>query len=319
MPNPIPPLNALRAFEAVARHLNFSAAADELNVTPSALSHQIKGLEDFLGLQLFDRRARSIELTEHGRLLHPGVMGGFGLIRDAVASVRAAGSKSVLVVSTPPGLTSKWLAKRLYRFAEAHPDVDLRISSTVGYANFRTDGIDVAIRNTAVPFPVDPTLSHEKLLDAALVPVCSPKLVAKFGSLDAPGVLARVPLIHDDQLAGRPEVPGWKQWLARARMEGGDLKRGLRFSSADHALEAALEGTGLLLTHAILAYDDVKSGRLILPFRMTQPSGRAYYFVCPRSKEKQNKIEALRTWLGEEIGQLDRRLFRAQAGPRRKR
>ena len=171
----MPPLNALRAFEAAARHLSVTQAAIELNVTPSALSHQIRGLEEFLGLRLFERRPRSIELTPHGRLLYPGLQAGFSLIRDAVAGLRAADGGRVLVVSAPPGFTSKWLVARLYRFAEAYPDIDLRISSSVGYANFTVDGVDVAIRNVQLPCPADPALIYEKLFDAGLVPVCSPK------------------------------------------------------------------------------------------------------------------------------------------------
>src|SRR5690242_5860927 len=128
MPGPMPPLSALRAFEAAARHLSMTSAARELNVTPGALSHQIRGLEELLGVRLFERRVRSIALTAAGRQLYPGLQVGFGRIRDAVESLDAAAQPNVLVVSTSPGLTSKWLAPRLYRFGAAHPDIDVRIS-----------------------------------------------------------------------------------------------------------------------------------------------------------------------------------------------
>jgi LysR family transcriptional regulator, glycine cleavage system transcriptional activator len=318
MSDAMPPLNALRAFEAAARHLSVTQAAIEMNVTPSALSHQIRGLEEFLGLRLFERRPRSIELTPHGRLLYPGLQAGFSLIRDAVAGLRAADGGRVLVVSAPPGFTSKWLVARLYRFAEAYPDIDLRISSSVSYANFTADGVDVAIRNVPLPSPADPALIYEKLFDAGLVPVCSPKLIAKFGPLDAPGLLARVPLIHDDQLAGRPEFPGWADWCKAAGLAGGDLGRGLRFSSADHALDAALEGAGVLLTHAILAYDELRSGRLVMPFDVMLPSQRAYHFVCPKTKEKQRNVQAVRKWLREEAGRLDLSLLQLTQGNSRR-
>lgn len=313
MLHPMPSLNALRAFEVTARHLSVVRAAAEMNVTPSALSHQIRGLEDLLGLRLFERRTRSITLTPQGRSLYPGLQAGFGLMRDAVASVQAAGDSRILVVSAPPGLTSKWLAARLYRFAEAYPDIDLRISSSVGYANFSVDGVDAAIRNVPLTHTDDPALIYEKLIDVVLAPVCSPKLVAKFGPLDAPGVLAQAPLIHDDQLAGRPEVPGWADWTKAAGIAGGDLGRGLRLSSADHAIEVALEGGGVLLTHTILAHDELRSGRLIMPFDVALPSRRAYYFVCPRTKQKQPNVLALRNWLRDEIDHLDARLLASDA------
>ena len=142
----MPPLNALRAFEAAARHLSLTRAAEELHVTAGALSHQIRGLEDLLGLKLFERHVRSIALTSAGKQLYPGLQTAFVHIRDAVAGLSNAADDRVLVISTPPGLTAKWLAPRLYRFSAAHPEIDVRISSSLGIANFTTDGVDVALR-----------------------------------------------------------------------------------------------------------------------------------------------------------------------------
>ncbi len=255
----MPPLNALRAFEAAARHSSLTLAASELNVTPSALSHQIRALEEFLGRKLFSRGVRSMTLIRDGRHLYPGLQAGFGLIRDAVSSLEVAGGDRVLVVSVPPGFTSKWLARRLYRFAEAHPDIEVRISSTMAYANFATDGVDVAIRNVAGSFADDPALVWEKLIDVGLVPVCSPKLAAKFGPLDAPDILTRLPLIHDDQLANRPGFPGWPDWLKAAGIKAGDLGAACA-SPARPCSDAAVEDAGVLLTHTILAYDELASG-----------------------------------------------------------
>ncbi len=147
MHNAPPPLNALRAFEAAARHLSLTRAAVELNVTPGALSHQIRGLEDHLGLKLFDRGVRSMALTAAGKALHPGLQAGFLHIRDALAGLNRFSDTRVLVISTSPGFTSKWLAPRLYRFSLAHPDIDVRVSSSINNANFTTDGVDAAIRN----------------------------------------------------------------------------------------------------------------------------------------------------------------------------
>ena len=309
MSNAMPPLGALKAFEAAARHLSFSRAAVELNVTPSALSHQIKGLEDALGVRLFERRTRSVVLTDQGKLLYPGLQAGFGLIREAVAGLRADSDDRVLVLSTSPGLTSKWLAARLYRFALAYPDIDLRISSSIHYANFATDGVDAAIRNLPSSASHDPALRYEKLVEGKLIAVCSPKLIERFGSLDRPGVLESVPFLHDDALAGSSGTPDWGDWLKALGRPGGDVKRGLRFNHSNHALDAALEGAGLLLTQNILAYDDLQSGRLVMPFDVTLPSGRSYFFVYPKSKEHDDKIKALHAWVMDEVARMESECF----------
>ena len=298
----LPPLNALRAFEAAARHLSFTRAAMELNVTAGALSHQIRSLEDFLDVRLFERQARGVALTQQGKALYPGLQVGFGLLRDAVASMRATTDNQILVVSTPPGFTSKWLAARLYRFAEKNPDIELRIASSVAYANFKTDGVDVAIRNVSHAHTDNGDLIHEKLFDVDLILVCSPKLIARIGPLDTADSIAQAPLIHDDQLCGHSKVPNWDNWAKAAGIEVGE--RGLHFSSADHALDAAVEGAGVLLTHAILAYDDLRRGRLVMPIKFTVPSGRAYYFVYPKAKQTQRNVQGFRSWLHSETRSL---------------
>lgn len=303
----MPPLSALRAFEAAARHLSFTRAAEELNVTPGALSHQIRGLEEFLGMSLFERKTRAIALTAQGRLLYPGLQAGFGLIRDAVACLRTTPDKRVLVISTSPGLTSKWLISRLYRFTDAHPEIDVRVSSSPAPANFLAEGVDIAIRSLPLPREEDPALNYEELTKVGVAPVCSPKLIAKFGPLDAEGALARVPLIQDDSLAGKRGVPNWADWLREAGLNGGDVGRGLRFTSADHALDAAAEGAGLLLTHLMLAYDDLRSGRLVMPFNAVLPPKRAYHFVTPKVKLKNPAVIAFRDWLRSEVAEMDER------------
>src|SRR5438477_8220758 len=192
----MPPLNALRAFEAAARHLSLTKAAQELHVTPGALSHQIRGLEDLLGLRLFERRVRALALTAAGKQLYPGLQTGFIHLRDAVAGLREADDARVLVISTPPGFTAKWLAPRLYRFSSAHPDIDARVASSLSNANFTTDGVDVALRNLAADVAPDPELVIEKLMDLSLVAVCSPRLIETHGPFATPAALVGVPLIH---------------------------------------------------------------------------------------------------------------------------
>ena len=312
MHGPMPPLSALRAFEAAARHLSLTNAARELHVTPGALSHQIRGLEELLGMKLFERKVRAIALTAAGKQLYPGLQAGFGHIREAVESFQAGAQPNVLVVSTSPGLTSKWLAPRLYRFAAAHPDVDVRISSSVANANFSTDGIDLAIRNMPVDPAPDSTLEFEKLLDLAYIPVCTPRLLEKYGPVRNAQALARLPLIHDESLAARGASPNWREWFKAAGVDNVDLKRGLRFTSADHALDAAGEDAGVLLTHDIMAYDGLRTGRLVMPVRLSIAAGRTFQLVRPRARKPTLAMNAFAAWIKNEVAALDWRPFKAK-------
>ncbi|QCI62929.1 transcriptional regulator GcvA [Phreatobacter stygius] len=302
MHGPMPPLNALRAFEAAARHLSLTKAAKELHVTAGALSHQIRGLEDLLGLKLFERRVRAIALTRAGKQLYPGLQTGFNQIREAVAGLETPGDERVLVVSTPTGFAAKWLAPRLHRFAAAHPDIDVRISSTMALADFRTDGVDIAIRMLRTDAPPDAELSVEKLVDLNFVPVCSPKLLAAHGPFDTPAALGGLPLIHDDYRAG---LPGWPEWFEAAGVTGVDVDRGLRFSSPDHALDVTIEGGGLFLAHDVLAYDELRTGRLVIAYGLVLRTGRAYHFVCPRRKQGLTNVKAFHAWISREVAAVD--------------
>lgn len=308
MSAPLPPLNALRAFEATARHLSFSRAATELHVTPAALSHQIKGLEDFLGVRLFERKARSIALTDAGRQLYPGLHSAFLQIRQAVASLERLQNDRVLVISAPPGFTAKWLAPRLYRFLIANPDIDARISSSMTIVDFGADGVDVAVRNTRGPFD---GLVVDKLIDIHMLPVVSPRYLDQIGALTAPADLLKATLIHDDSLLGLADIPTWADWFRAAGFDHPQLDRGLRFNSADHALDAAVEGAGVLLGHRTLAYDDLRTGRLVAPFDITLKTGRAFHFVCPIGSEARPKVAAFRTWIGAEMAAMNAALATA--------
>jgi LysR family transcriptional regulator, glycine cleavage system transcriptional activator len=316
----MPPLNALRAFEAAARHLSLTKAAAELNVSPGAISHQIRGLEALLGVALFERRVRAIVLTAAGERLYPGLQTGFLHVREAVSGLHRLDNERVLVVATPPGLTSKWLAARLYRFAGAHPAIDTRISSSLNNANFTTDGVDLAIRNMPDDPPPDPALDMEKLISLTLVPVCSPKLIESSGPLDRPELLAHAPLIHDDTLVPRARVPTWTDWFAACGLPHVEIARGLSFNSAEHALDAASEGAGVLLVTNILAYDLVHSGRLVIPVPLALSSGRAYHLVRPRRARERSperpQVRAFIDWLKQEFAALDWTMFdRAKASP----
>ncbi len=310
MHSAMPPLSALRAFEAAARHLSLTQAARELNVTAGALSHQIRGLEDFLGVKLFERRVRAIALTTAGKQLYPGLQTGFAHIHEAVASLDTAQAAHVLVLSTSPGLTSKWLARRLYRFGADHLDIDVRISSTAANANFATDGIDLAIRNMPVDASPDSALEMEKLVDITYIPVCNPRLLERYGPVKDAAALARLPLIHDESMSVRGASPNWSNWFAAAGVDNVDLKRGLRFNSADHALDAAAESAGVLLTHDILAYDDLRTGRLIIPVKFALPAGRTFSLVWAKGRKPTPAAESFRRWIKAEADALDWRGIR---------
>ena len=301
----IPPLNALRAFEASARHLSLTKAAQELNVTPGAISHQLRGLEEFLRVKLFERGVRKIALTPAGKMLYPGIQRGFSHIADAVADLKQAANQQVLVVSTSPGLTSKWLVPRLYRFASDHPDIDVRISSSLQNANFTTDGVNIAVRNMPIDAEPDSSLVIEKLFEIKLVPVCSPRLIDAKDSLPTAHALAKMPLIHDDTLAQRITIPTWADWFRAAKVGKFDLGRGLHFDSPDHALNAATEGAGVLLAPDILAYDDLRTGRLVIPVPLALTSGRAYHLVFPKRERRRRAVEAFRRWIKNEVAGLD--------------
>ena len=296
MRRPLPPLNALRAFEATARHLSFSKAAEELHVTPAALSHQIRGLEDMLELKLFHRRARAIELTDAGRLIYPGIRTGFESIREAVERLDRNSKDHVLVVSSSPGLTAKWLVPRLYKFLALHPEIETRISASIPYANFTTDDVDIGIRLNS---GVHPDLYVEKLSDEWLLPLCSPRLLDGEHPLREPRDIKNFPLIQVD-LPGI--VPSWADWMRMAGVDGVDTTRGLRLNVADHALDAASEGMGVVLAYKIVASRDIALGRLVMPFGPEiQLPGRAYHFVCAKGSEKRAPVKAFRDWIFAEM------------------
>jgi LysR family transcriptional regulator, glycine cleavage system transcriptional activator len=309
MRRPMPPLNALKAFEATARHLSFTKAAAELHVTPAALSHQIRGLEDLLGLKLFFRRARAIELTDAARLIYPGIQTGFESLRQAVERLEPSREDRVVVVSATPGLTAKWLAPRLYRFLAKHPDIDTRISASSAYVNFAAEGIDIGIRLSSGNHP---GLYVEKLSDEWLLPLCSPRLLEGAHPLRSPKDLVHFTLIQVD-LPG--VVPTWSDWFQMAGVDGVDSTRGLRLNVADHALDAASESAGVVLAYKVVASRDIGLGRLVVPFGPEIPlPGRSYFFVCQKGHEKRAPVKAFRDWVFAEIGDTAAILRQATAG-----
>lgn len=294
----LPPLNALRAFEAAARHMSISRAAAELHVTPAAVSHQIKALEDHLGLPLFRRFNRGLALTEEGAVLTPGLRDGFDRLVAAVQRLDECRSGGALVVSVAPSFAAKWLVPRLERFTRGHPDIDVRISATMELADLRRDPVDVAIRFGWGDYP---GLDVHKLTAETTTPMCSPDLVTGSNPLLVPADLRRHVLIHDDSMAFDPTAPDWRMWLKAAGVQGIDVARGQHFSSGDHAIQAAVAGAGVVLGRQSLAGDDLAAGRLVMPFELCLPVRPAYYLLLPPAARRPARVAAFRDWVLAEI------------------
>lgn len=295
----LPPLNALRAFEAAARHLSFSKAAEELHVTPAALSHQIRGLEEFLGQKLFHRMTRQVALTEAGELIRPDIQDGFVSLKRGIGRLDRRRDDNVITVSAGPSFTAKWLAPRLNRFAAAYPDIDLRIAATLTLLDFDKDDLDVSIRfGSGQP----PRMHVEHLLDESVTPMCSPSLLEGPNAITRLEDLKNATLIHDESITRMAlDAPGWADWLALAGVEGVNADRGVRFNLADHAIDAAIEGSGVVLARRVLAKRDLDLGRLVAPFALDIPIKQSFRAMCPEGHEKRRAIRCFLDWLREEV------------------
>lgn len=293
----LPPLNSLRVFEAVARHLSITKAADELNVTPAAVSHQVKTLEDHLGLPLFHRVNRNLLLTDAGQACLPGIREGFERLTSAIQEIDNLGDAGILNVSVAPSFAAKWLVPRLDSFAAQHPDIDVRVSASMQLMDFERDNVDLAIRYGAGRYP---NLAVERLLKEEVFPVCSPKLLEGEQPLSSPAALRHHTLLHDDSPEDDISCPTWPMWLKAAGITDVDGARGPRFNQSSLVLEAAVLGRGVAMAKARLAAADLVEGRLVKPFKGTMPVDFAYYIVCPEAKLKLRKVGVFRDWLREQ-------------------
>ena len=293
----LPPLNSLRAFEAAARHLSFARAAEELHVTPAAVSHQIKALEERLGIKLFRRLNRAVLLTDAGQACVAGISDAFDRMAVALDRLRAQECSGPLTVSTSPALAVKWLIPRLEGFQELYPEIDVRVSAAMRLVDFAREDVDVAIRYGTGSYP---GLLVELLLANEVVPVCAPALLEGARPLRAPEDLRHHTLLHDDTRTSDAAYPNWAMWLRAAGLEDVDPARGPRFDYPGLVLEAAAAGRGVALALSTVAAADLAAGRLVTPFALAVPTPFAYYVVCPRTTAERPKVAALRRWLRAE-------------------
>ncbi|MGI9367040.1 MAG: transcriptional regulator GcvA [Rhizobiaceae bacterium] len=294
----LPSLNSLRAFEAAARLLSFQKAAEELFVTPSALSYQIRQLEDYVELPLFNRLNRAVTLTEAGERLYPDIHEGFEHFQRAVASLKRATQDNVLVVSSGPAFAAKWLAPRVYRFVDTHPEIELRIAANLKLVDFNTDEVDVAIRFGEGKYP---GLHSEPLFNELTLPLISPILLDKFEGKFGHKEMHEVTLLHDDSTSFMTEAVGWSTWLEKEGLSDVDGTRGPRFNHADHGLDAAIDGAGIVLGRVSLAMRDIRSGRLIAPFDTYVQASAGFHFVTTENGLETPKIATFRNWLMAEV------------------
>lgn len=295
MSSRLPPLTALRAFDAAARHMSFAKAAEELSVTPAALSFQIKSLEEHLGAPLFRRLNRAVELTEAGAILAPGAADGFQSLTTAWRAAQRVQDEQTLTVTAGPAFTAKWLAPRLYEFAQAHPEVELRFSASLKITDIARDAVDVAIRFGR---DVDPDLWSLPLAEEWVAPVMTPELASRFTT---PESLMDAPLVFDDSIRFLDPPCDWNAWFRTMGLDYA-ADHGPRFSQADHALDAALAGVGVVLGRRALVVKDIAEGRLVLPFSKALATGARFYFLCQRGTQDRRQIAAFREWMLHEIG-----------------
>ncbi|MFT4794567.1 MAG: LysR family glycine cleavage system transcriptional activator [Paracoccaceae bacterium] len=295
-----PPLTALRAFDAAARHMSFAIAAKELHVTPAALSYQIKRLEEHMGVPLFRRLNRAVALTEAGRALRPGVAEGFAAFAAAQRAVRRLGDAGTLTITAGPGFTAKWLAPRLFRFATAHPEIELRFAASLRLMDFDRDEVDAAIR---FGVSTDDDLFCWDAGGDWLIPLCTPEIAAR---LVSPADIAGVTLLHDDSLPIGMRPLRWPDWLRAVGLDPAIGTRGPRFSNADHVIDAAAEGAGIALGRLSLAERELAAGRLVAPFAMTLRTEGRYRFMCPAGAQTRPSVAAFLRWFQAETAETAR-------------
>jgi LysR family transcriptional regulator, glycine cleavage system transcriptional activator len=287
----LPSLNGLRAFEAAARHLSFTNAATELNVTQTAISHQIRRLEAELGVRLFIRQNRALALTPEAAQYLPGVRAAFNDLRFATDQLLRKDNENVLTVSTLASLAAKWLLPRLPALQEAHPGIDVRITTSTALVDFKSGGVDAAIRYGRGHWP---GLRADWLMADELFPVCSPALITGNRPLRCPEDLAQQTLLHTS--AGYND--DWRLWLTAAGLPPNISKHpGLTFDLILVTVQAAIDGLGVAMGRTSYVEADIAKGRLVVPFKIALPADAGFYLVSPQARAESPKLSAFRQWL----------------------
>ena len=287
----LPSLNGLRAFEAAARHLSFTLAASELNVTQTAISHQIRRLEEELGIRLFVRQNRALTLTPEAREYLPGVRAAFNDLRLATDRLLRKDDDKVLTVSTLASLAAKWLLPRLSDFQEQHPGIDVRITTSTNLVDFQRDNVDAGIRYGRGQWP---GVRADWLMADELFPVCSPSLLRGDKPLRAPEDLRDHVLLH----TSNTNSDDWRLWLTAAGLPTDFSKPpGITFDMIFMTIQAAIDGFGVAMGRTSYVQDDIAKGRLVVPFRIALPADAGFYLVAPRGAREPPKLTAFREWV----------------------
>jgi LysR family glycine cleavage system transcriptional activator len=287
----LPPLKALRAFESAARLLSFTRAAEDLSVTQTAVSHQVRALEEWFGVSLFRRGGRKLTLTEPGTLLYPPVSEAFDRIAEVAERVRGVQDRRTLTISVTPTFGSRWLAQRLGRFWREHPDIDLRLHHSVKRADFLRDGVDAAVRWGR---GVWEGMESEPLMSAWVMPLCSPSLLEGEHPLSKPADLVHHTLLHES------DYQEWTEWLAAAGVRDVDGRRGPVINDPNIIARAAVDGHGVAMGIPSMLVDEIVTGLLVAPFGMEVDPDLAYYFVSPQGTADRPMVKAFREFLLEE-------------------
>ena len=294
----LPPLRALHAFEAAARHHSFGAAADELGVTPTAISHQIKQLEEACGVKLFQRRPRPLLLTSAGARLYPALRNGFDALASAMALLAEEDVQAPLRVTSPNAFASKWLVPQLPKWREANPSVPLEIIGTDAVLDLRAGAADVAIRYARKP---PPDLVAQEVFRDVYIPVCSPRQLERYDPIERAADLLRLPLINYDWVNGDPEAPTWRLWLDVARSIDPDFNPcekawDLSFREDLHAIDAVVGGQGVAICSDVVVSNELKSGLLVRAHPLSLP-GYGFYLVSMPHSPRAAAIEAFSAWM----------------------
>lgn len=290
----MPPLTALRAFEAAARHLSYTRAAEELSVTTAAISHQVKGLEAYLGVTLVVRDGRGIALTEAGRACLPALSEGFARLSEAVDTVRSRSGAGPLTVRATPSFASRWLVPRLDRFTARHPEIDVHISASRRPVDFVHEDVDLSI---AYSDGERKNVQIDLLLNTEVFPVCAPELLEGDHPLRTPEDLRHHVLLQHDAPYRDEASPGWETWLRAAGVFDTVPIRGPHFDRAALVIDEAIAGHGVCLARSALVADDLRSGKLVRPFDLGFADRFAYYLFMPAYKAEMPKVAAFRDWL----------------------